>query len=68
MKNRDRYIVKVNEFDMLSAINAEIMGGMKCVIEAMTGEYQYGENKERCIASSDRDCDECIRNWLNEEA
>ena len=67
MKNRDRYIVKVNEFDMLSALNYEIKGGMKCVIEALTGEYQYGENKDRCIASEDCNCDACIREWLNKE-
>ena len=29
MKNRDRYILKVNEYDMLSALNAEIIDGKK---------------------------------------
>ncbi len=67
MKNRDRYVLKVNEYDMLSALNAEIMDGKKCIIEALTGEYQYGEEKERCIASSDRNCEACIQLWLNSE-
>ena len=66
MKNRDKYILKVNEADMLNALNVEIMSGKKCIIEAFTGEYQYGEEKERCIAS-DSDCDECIQRWLNVE-
>ena len=66
MKNRDRYILKVNEADMLNALNVEMMSGMKCVIEAMTGEYQYSEDNERCIASFS-DCDECIQKWLNAE-
>lgn len=67
MKNRDKYILKVNEYDMLSALNAEIMDGKKCIIEALTGEYQYGKEKERCIASIDRNCEACIQKFLNEE-
>lgn len=67
MKNRDRYITKVCEYDMLLNINGEIMDGKKCVIEALTGEYQYGEDKERCISSSDRNCSGCIQSWLNKE-
>ena len=66
MKNRDRYILKVNEFDMLLNLNFEIIGGKKCIIEAITGEYQYIDH-ERCIESYDKDCETCIQTWLNKE-
>ena len=67
MKNRDRYITNVCEFDMLLNINYEIMDGKKCIIEAITNEYQYDDNKNRCFSSSDRNCSKCIQKWLNAE-
>lgn len=66
MTNRD-YILKTNECDMLSGINLGIMDDAKCVIEAITGEYQYYE-KERCRIHTCREkCEKCISAWLNQE-
>ena len=58
MKNRDRYILKVNEADLLLKIQYEIEHGETCIINALTGEERY------CTT----DCDTCIRKWLNEES
>lgn len=60
MRNRDRYINKVNEFDMLADMNQHI-------IKATEGEYCIMTalpEKESCTG----DCDGCLRNWLNKEA
>ena len=68
MKNRDRYILKQNEYDMLIKIQSTMWAEGLCVIDALTGEYQYGEKKERCLASIDCNCESCIQKWLNEES
>ncbi len=57
MKNRERYILNVNEYDMLVKIQAVMAG---CVIEALTGK-DYPCPDDLCT------CKECIQKWLNEE-
>lgn len=65
MKNRDRYILKVNEYDMLVKIQANIIdGGCCCIIEALTGGIYPCKNDKMCMLDT---CKECIQKWLNEE-
>lgn len=65
MKNRDKYILQRNEYDMLLTIQAAFGYGMcQCVIEALTGREYPCENDKCCMLST---CEECIRQWLNKE-
>lgn len=62
MTNRERYILRVNEYDMLVKIQAVMAG---CVIEALTAkEYKCPDDKV-CMLST---CEECIQKFLNEES
>lgn len=72
MTNRDRYILKVNEYDMLVKLNKAIQNDVACVIEALTGKYQKYKLDDkvycRCFnITNGRQCEECIQKWLNEE-
>ncbi len=60
MTNRDKYILKRNECDMLVKIQ-EYLGndGQYCVIDALTGSARS------CQYDT---CEECIQKWLNEES
>ena len=62
MKNRDRYILKVNEYDMLIKIQATMLSHNCCVIEALAGISC--PNDKMCMLSN---CSKCIQEWLNEE-
>ncbi len=39
-------------------------GDYRCVVEALTDEYQYDDNKNRCFTTSEN-CKDCIQRWLN---
>lgn len=58
MTNRERYITKRDEYDMMMEI-----GNVTeyCPIEAVGGK------PDDCEWWADR-CDKCIQHWLNEEA
>ena len=62
MKNRDRYILKWNEYDMLIKIQATMLSHDCCVIDALTG---INSPCDKCCMLST--CEACIREWLNEE-
>jgi hypothetical protein len=62
MKNRDRYILKVNEYDMLIKIQATMLSHNCCVIEALAGVSC--PNEKKCMLSN---CRRCIQAWLNKE-
>lgn len=38
-------------------------GDYRCVVEALTDEYQYDDNKNRCFTTSEN-CGECISRWI----
>lgn len=59
MKNRDRFILKVNEYDLMMKILASTN---KCPIKAITNDMHYN----RC-PKYNTNCSECIQAWLNEE-
>lgn len=63
MKNRDRYILQVNEYDLLAKIQATMLSNDCCVIEALTG---VGCPEDRCCMLST--CQACIQAWLNKDA
>ena len=66
MKNRNRYILKVNEYDMLVKIQSNIINGdCRCIIDALMGGIYLGENGKMCTLGT---CKECIQKWLNEES
>lgn len=72
MKNRDKYILKRNEFDMLLQFQHNIMDcGCTCVLDGLTGEvhncpyemrFTYGEQARLDL------CSKCIQDFLNEES
>lgn len=72
MTNRDRYILKRNEFDMLLQFQHNIMDcGCTCVLDGLTGEahncpyemhFTYGEQARLDL------CGKCIQDFLNEES
>lgn len=65
MKNRDKYILQRNEYDMLRCLQATISSGRcQCVIEALTGKDYPCPDDKVCMLDT---CEECIQNWLNEE-
>ena len=66
MKNRDRYLLKVNEYDLILRI---FENTKSCPIKALTGKMDL----ERCqnynkTASRKKNCSNCMQAWLNEEA
>lgn len=68
MTNRKKYDLNRDTYDKMRGLNISIQSGdYACIIECITGEYQIGINRERCIMV-EHDCDECIQRWVNREA
>ena len=63
MKNRDRYILKANEYDLLIKIQATMLSNNCCVIEALAGIKC--PNEKMCMLST---CEVCIQRFLNDES
>lgn len=71
MKNRDKYILKVNEYDILINMQTNIMNnGGCCVIDEITGKMnacpeemngKVGKKSQLAV------CSKCVQKWLNEE-
>ena len=65
MKNRDKYILQRNEYDMLVQIQAAIASQpYLCVIEALAGKDYPCPDDKVCMLST---CEACIQAWLNKE-
>ena len=73
--NRERYILKRNEYDLMMEISKNIKGGGTfCAIRAVSGKGK----KRHCLTTNVknghicrglyRDCPACIQQWLNEES
>ena len=60
--NRDRYILKRNEYDLLMAIEANT--GI-CPIRTVAGITRE-EKLERCCTYIHEGCGICVQHWLNE--
>lgn len=68
MKNRDRHILKVNEYDLLVKIQATMLSHDCCVIEAITAkDYTCSWYADYDKTTHERCC-RCIQKWLNEES
>lgn len=64
MKNRDKYIIKANEYDMMLAIEKNTC---ICPIRAVAGILSH-EKLERCYRHRKDGCEECVQEWLDEES
>ena len=63
MTNRDRYLLKRNECDVLCAVQLALLHGENCIIEALTARpHPCKVNADKYAA-----CCECIQEWLNKE-
>ena len=69
MTNRERYITKRNQCDLMLTIADNISGiGTFCAIRAVCGRKrpcEYTQSKNGILM---RDCRSCIQKWLNEES
>ena len=66
MKNRDRYILKCNEFDMLTDMNKKILSASNeeyCIMHCLNHKKDIDD---KCWFVNS--CETCIRKWLNEES
>ena len=70
MTNRERYIMNVNEYDMLMKMQTNLIKGCRCVLDVITGTTvlcpaeahgKVGEQSRLAV------CDKCIQKWLNSE-
>ncbi len=60
MTNRERYILQVNEYDLLIKLQEGLSrSDSYCILDLITGKY------ERC--PHDINCEKCIQIWLNAE-
>lgn len=64
MTNREKYILRRNEYDMLMDIQREISYGQKCVVVAITRKTWACTNYQK---QDKKVCSQCIQRWLNEE-
>lgn len=65
MKNRDRYLLKVNEYDLLCRLQVAFGSGYcQCVIKALIGKDYPCKDDYVCGLDT---CKECIQRWLNAE-
>ena len=67
MRNRDRYILKVNELDLMMRVKDNLAYCDECPIYAIAGQQRYGQRVERC-EKYHKQCQECCQEWLNEES
>ena len=71
MKNRDKYILQRNEYDMLLEVQYNIMDcGCNCVLDGLTGEkIKCPDNMCGKVGARSRlaVCGECIQDFLNKE-
>lgn len=65
MTNREKYILRRNELDMLIDIQLAMAHGEKCVVDAIMRKQWDCTNY---IKQDVKVCNRCIQNWLNEEA
>ena len=71
MTNRERYILRQNEYDLLLTMQSNIVrNGSTCVLDMLT-DSMIPCPKEMCGKVGSRSviavCSECIQRWLNEE-
>ena len=69
MTNRERYIIKRNQYDLMMTIAENISDiGTFCAIRAVCGRKRPCEYTQSKNGTLMRDCPSCIQKWLNEES
>ena len=63
MTNRERYILKRNEYDLMLGIEENT--GI-CPIRTVAG-ITHEEKIRRCVNYAPDSCEVCVADWLNEE-
>jgi hypothetical protein len=49
---------------LLETLNIDLKSGdYRCVVEALSDEYKFDDNKNRCFTTSEN-CGECISRWI----
>lgn len=70
MTNRERYITKRNEYDLMLMMKENLTRiGVYCPIDCITGrkpKCRLGYYDET-MTMAYRDCESCIQTWLNEK-
>ena len=67
LTNRDKYIMKVNECDMLCNIQLAMLHGFgMCIIDALANTV-YPCKLNRKDNDKFKVCQQCIAEWLNKE-
>lgn len=60
MKNRQRYILQVNEYDLLIKLQKGLSrSDSYCILDLITDKYH--------TCPKESECSSCIQNWLNAE-
>lgn len=67
MTNREKFITKRNEYDLMMIIYENIAINA-CPIEVISGEHPDPKHGLCWYGGWDGKCDECIQKWLNDEA
>mgnify|MGYP006864460440 CR=1 FL=1 len=68
MTNREKYITKRNEYDLMMTIAENIQGiGTFCPIKAIGGKRPPCKHDTQSFLMM-RDCKTCVQKFLNEEA
>lgn len=68
MTNREKYITKRDEYDLMMTIAENIQGiGTFCPIKAIGGKRPPCKHVTQSFLMM-RDCDKCVQEFLNEES
>lgn len=69
MTNREKYITKRNEYDLMMEISKNIEGiGTFCAIKAISDKRIPCVTMMKGNGRMERDCKTCIQSWLNKES
>lgn len=66
--NRDRYLMKRNEYDILCDVQLALLNGENCILDALSGKYKYFYSCPKLLNNNETTyerCCRCIAAWLN---
>ena len=70
LTNRDRYLMKRNEYDILCDVQLALLNGENCILDALSGKYNYFYSCPELLNNNETTyerCCRCIAAWLNKE-
>lgn len=68
LTNRDRYLMKRNEYDILCDVQLALLNGENCILDALSGKYNYFYSCPKLLNDNETTyerCCRCIAAWLN---